>query len=150
MKWHSKLSIVAAGTLLLAVGLVACDDDVDPLDDTPSDGNGTAVIDDGTPSDGEDTPDDGANTPSGGEGGSGDEIVEVSDDAPSQSISISTGESVTFVNNSSDSVTVAINGADESDELAPGDSFDFTFDEAGEYLVTVDALPSFLATISVS
>jgi plastocyanin len=143
MKWHSKLTIVAAGSLLLAVGLVACDDD-DPLDDDiPANGDETTTVE--TPSGG--SGDDGTGTP---QGGSGDEIVEVSDDAPSQSISVSPGASVTFVNSTDDTITVAINGTDESGELEPGDSFDFTFDEVGEYLVTAAGVPSFLATVTVS
>lgn len=140
MKPHSAISVFAVGALLVAFGIVACDDDDDLLDDgTPSLGDQTASATVET------------TVPSGSQGGSGGEtIVEISADAPGETIAISAGESVTFVNNMDERVSVTINGEEESGELESGDRFEFTFDEPGEYVITVDADPAFFATITVT
>ena len=87
---------------------------------------------------------------SGGPGASGAQVVMKDLAFDPETVTIKAGESVTWTNEDSASHTVVgDNGEFESDSLATGDTFSFTFDKAGTYAYHCSIHPSMKATVTV-
>ena len=68
----------------------------------------------------------------------------------SSPITVETGATVTVTNNDgADHTWTADDGAFDSGVLAPGDSFGFTFDEAGEFSYHCEIHPSMTSSVTV-
>lgn len=140
---HWKRATLALGFGLASVFAIACDGDDDDLD------NGIPGVDSTLePGNGNDT-DDGDDSGNGNGLPANGELVAITDDGE-LSISVVAGSTVTFVNESDEVATITIDGNDESGDLEPGDSYEHTFDEPGEYMVTSANHPGFRAMVSVA
>ena len=129
--------------IALAV-LAGCGDSDDTLDSgAPAGATESPAA--GLPTDGDTSPSDGDDD------GNGDasQAMAIGGDASGESLTVTAGTTVTFVNESDEVETVTINGVNESGDLEPGESFEYTFAQPGEYLVTSDYNLAFRATVMV-
>jgi hypothetical protein len=155
MLQQAKVVALSLGLAVAGLGFAACNDDDGGVDvGTPGVGletpESTSPADDGA---GGPSPDDGSGSDDSDTQGSdnpGDWTVEIGGGSGDTSLEIDAGTTVTFVNEGDQTETVTINGNNESGDLEPGESFDFTFDSPGDFLVTSDYNIDFLATISVA
>lgn len=60
------------------------------------------------------------------------------DGAATSDLSLTSGSTVTFLNDGTDTVALATDDGTIDEELEAGDSFEHTFDEAGTWTITVD------------
>lgn len=65
-------------------------------------------------------------------------------------LAVSVGEKIYFVNSETAVHTVTVNGKNESGNMRKGDIFEWTPASAGEYKITCDFHPQMKATITVS
>lgn len=128
------LRVIAAGALALA--LTACDAD----DDATTDETTTE----------EDAADDPASDDAGDEGGAGEPRVEIVDnDYEPADLEVAVGDTVVWENTGGANHTVTFDDEDSGD-LASGDTFERTFEEAGEldYVCTIH--PQMEGTVTVA
>lgn len=123
-------------TLALAMFSVACSgDESDPAPTTEAD----------QPAGTEDTPTTGADQPGGSEAS-----ITISGFAFTGAETVSIGDTVTVTNEDAAGHTwTAVDGEFDSGSLAEGETFEFTFDEAGEFDYFCSIHPSMTGTVTV-
>lgn len=142
--WPLALGAVA----LLGFGLIAaaCSNDDDD-DGTNGDDNG-AVPTTGTNGDDEPTTPAGSDNGDNGDMSGGAVSISATGMDPA-TLSVTTGTTVTLTNDDTVAHTVMVDGEEEG-EVEAGESLDITFDAAGEFEITTDALEGMGVMVTVS
>ena len=123
-----RISSTLLATVLLVAGLAACGSD--------DDGGATAAGDGDTSTTAADTSETSA-APEGGaapDAGAAPEVDIVDFAFAPEELVVAAGTTVTWTNKDDATHSVAVSALDEeSDDMAKGDTFEITYDEAGEY-----------------
>jgi len=70
------------------------------------------------------------------------------DGAMSDAMALAAGSTVTFTNDGAETITLTTDDGAIDEEIEAGDSFEFTFEDAGTWIVSVDGVE--MGTITVS